>query len=432
MKTLTFSELNISPRILKSIEEMGFEEPTPIQIQTIPLLLAGRDVTGQAQTGTGKTAAFGIPVLQQIDLHRRTTQVIILSPTRELAIQIAEELVRLSHHLGPVTILPVYGGQPIERQLKALKNGAQIVVGTPGRVLDHLRRGTLSLARVKIVVLDEADQMLDMGFRDDIEAILKTTPAERQTVLFAATLPRPILEISRRFQKDPVLIKVHHREITVPSQIEQLYLEVRSTDKIEALSRVLDSYDPKLTLIFCNTKRRVDELASRIRTRGYISAKLHGDMKQSQRDRTMEAFRKGGIDILIATDVAARGIDVEGIDLVINYEVPQDVENYVHRIGRTARAGRSGRAITFVDPKEIYKLGAIQEITRISITRTPLPSAIDAAEAKMAPLVRKIRETVDNGEHERYVALIERIMVGDYTSLEIAAALLRIQMASQR
>jgi ATP-dependent RNA helicase DeaD len=405
---------------------MGFEEPTPIQVQAIPLILAGRDVTGQAQTGTGKTAAFGIPALEKIDHYSRNTQVIVLSPTRELAIQIAEEFVRLAHHMGSITILPIYGGQPIERQFRALKSGVQIVVGTPGRVLDHLRRGTLSLQRVKLVVLDEADQMLDMGFRDDIETILGKTPRDRQTVLFSATLPKPILDISRRFQKDSEFIRVAHRELTVP-QVEQLYLEVRGRDKLDVLCRLLDRFDPQLALIFCNTKRGVDDLTSRIKARGYGVEGLHGDLKQSQRDRVMEKFRRGTIDLLIATDVAARGIDVEEIDLVVNFDVPQDVEYYVHRIGRTARAGRAGRAITFVDPREIYKLGAIQNLARLTITRIPVPTESDAAENKLRILVDTIKQTVDNGDLGKQVELIERIMVDDYTSLEIAAALLKMQ-----
>jgi ATP-dependent RNA helicase DeaD len=293
-------------------------------------------------------------------------------------------------------------------------------------VLDHLRRGTLSLQRVKLVILDEADQMLDMGFRDDIETILGKTPRDRQTVLFSATLPKPILDISRRFQKDSEFIQVAHRELTVP-QVEQLYLEVRGRDKLDVLCRLLDQFDPQLALIFCNTKRGVDDLTSRIKARGYGVEGLHGDLKQSQRDRVMEKFRKGTIDLLIATDVAARGIDVEEIDLVVNFDVPQDVEYYVHRIGRTARAGRAGRAITFVDPREIYKLGAIQNLARLTITRIPVPTESDAAENKLRILVDTIKQTVDNGDLGKQVELIERIMVDDYTSLEIAAALLKMQ-----
>ena len=406
---------------------MGFEEPTPIQAQAIPPILKGKDVTGQAQTGTGKTAAFGIPALQIVDLASRKTQVIVLSPTRELAIQTAEEFNRLAKYMKNMHILPVYGGQPIERQFRALKVGVQIVVGTPGRVLDHLDRGTLSLRDVKMVVLDEGDQMLDMGFRDVIEKILAETPKERQTVLFSATIPAPIKEISRRFQKNPEFVRVQHRELTVP-QIEQLYLEVRNREKNEVLCRILEMYDPELALVFCNTKRAVDELMTQLQTRGYFSEALHGDMKQSQRDRVMAKFRRGAIDVLIATDVAARGIDVDDVDLVINFDVPQDVEYYVHRIGRTARAGREGRAITFVGPKEIYKLRSIQKYAHIKITAIPLPTARDVERTRMRNLIEKIKETADDSENDKYVELVEQIMVDGYTSLDIAAALLKMKL----
>lgn len=422
-----FSQLQISPAILRAIEDMGFEEPTPIQQHAIPLLLAGRDVTGQAQTGTGKTAAFGIPAIECIEPKDRRTQVIILSPTRELAIQTAEEISTLSQYIPGITVLPIYGGQPIGRQFKALKLGIQIVVGTPGRILDHLNRRTLSLSGVRMVVLDEADQMLDMGFYEDIEEILRTTPPSRQTVLFSATLPKPILEISKRFQKDPQLVKVQVRELTVP-QVEQLSIELHSRDKLEILCRVLDSYDPRLALVFCNTKRTVDELTARMQARGYGVEGLHGDLKQTQRDRVMEQFRSGSVDVLIATDVAARGIDVDDIDLVINFDVPQDIEYYVHRIGRTARAGRAGRAVTFVGPQEIYKLRAIQRNARITITRIPIPKEIDAAETRLKNLTIKIKHTIESGKLDRYEEMVERIMQQDNTSLDVAAALLKIHM----
>jgi ATP-dependent RNA helicase DeaD len=420
-----FSTFNISQKILRAIEDMGFEEPTPIQISAIPLILAGSDVTGQAKTGTGKTAAFGIPALEKIDPHNRQTQVIVLSPTRELAIQTAEEIARLASHLGHITVLPIYGGQPIERQLRSLKTGVQIVVGTPGRVLDHLRRGTLTLSQVRLVVLDEADQMLDMGFLPDIETILSKTPKDRQTVLFSATLPKPILAISKRFQKNPQFVEIPHRELTVP-EVEQRYLEVHSRDKFDVLCRLLDQMDPKLALVFCNTKRRVDQLTKRLKTLGYSVGGIHGDLKQSQRDRVMAQFRRGEIDLLVATDVAARGIDVEDIDLVVNVDVPQVAEYYVHRIGRTARAGRSGRAITFVGPEDIYKMKEIQRMANITISRIPLPTARDAVESRMKSLADRIKQTVDAGNLEKQTETVERIMVDDYTSLEIAAALLKM------
>jgi ATP-dependent RNA helicase DeaD len=425
--SFSFKQFSISPKILRAVEDMGFEEPTPIQISAIPLILAGNDVTGQAKTGTGKTAAFGIPALERLDPHDRQTQVIVLSPTRELAIQTAEEIARLATHMTHTTVLPIYGGQPIERQLRALKTGVQIVVGTPGRVLDHLRRRTLSLSRVKMVVLDEADQMLDMGFLPDIETILGTTPKDRQTVLFSATLPKPILAISKRFQKNPEFVEIPHKELTVP-EVEQRYLEVHSRDKFDVLCRLLDQMDPKLVLVFCNTKRRVDQLTKRLKTLGYSVGEIHGDLKQSQRDRVMAQFRKGEIDVLVATDVAARGIDVDDIDLVVNLDVPQVAEYYVHRIGRTARAGRSGCAITFVGPEDIYKMREIQHLANITISRIPIPTARDAAESRTKALADKIKQTVDAGNLEKQTVTVERIMVDDYTSLEIAAALLKMQM----
>ncbi len=426
---ITFQDLNISQKTLQAIEDMGFEEPTPIQASTIPLILEGRDVTGQAQTGTGKTAAFGIPAIEQVDAGSRETQVLVLSPTRELAIQIAEEFARLAKYHRGLNTLPIYGGQPIERQFRALRRGAQIIVGTPGRVLDHLDRGTLSFAAVKMVVLDEADQMLDLGFREDIEKILDETPGDRQTILFSATLPGPILEISKRFQKNPEVISVARREVTVP-QIEQLYLEVRSRNKLEILCRLLDMYDPELSLVFSNTKRGVDDLTAHLQARGYFAEGLHGDMKQSQRDRVMAKFRAGTIDILVATDVAARGIDVLDVDLVINYDVPQDIEYYIHRIGRTARAGRTGRAITFVGPREYYKLRTIQNYTKIRIGRIPLPTPGDVEEIGTRKLLDRVQQIIDEGSLERYMTLAEKIVSEDYTSLEVAAALLKLELGT--
>lgn len=426
-KNITFQELNISPKTLRAIEDMGFEEPTPIQVSTIPALLDGRDVTGQAQTGTGKTAAFGVPAIERVDPGSREAQVLVLSPTRELAIQTAEEFSRLAKHHRGISILPIYGGQPIDRQFRALERGVQIVVGTPGRVLDHLDRGTLSFGAVKVVVLDEADQMLDMGFREDIEKILDDTPRDRQTILFSATLPKPILDISRKFQKNPEFISVARREVTVP-QIEQLYLEVRNRDKLEVLTRLLDMYDPDLTLVFSNTKRGVDDLTTHLQARGYFAEGLHGDMKQTLRDRVMAKFRAGSIDILVATDVAARGIDVEDVDLVINYDVPQDIDYYIHRIGRTARAGRAGRAVTFVGQKEYFKLRTIQNYTKIKIARIPLPTQGDVEESRTRKLVDRVQQIIEEGDLDKYANLVEQIITEDYTSLEVAAALLKLEL----
>jgi ATP-dependent RNA helicase DeaD len=423
---MQFSDLNLTREILHAIEDMGFEEPTPIQALTIPLIKAGRDVTAQAQTGTGKTASFGIPVIEKVNRTRKSVQVLVLCPTRELAIQIAEEFTSLMKHLPRISVLPVYGGQPIERQLRALSSGIHIVIGTPGRVMDHMRRGTLVLDDVSTIVLDEADQMLDMGFRDDIELILKKVPQERQTLLFSATMPQPILDISRRFQNHPEFVQVEYAELTVPS-IEQTYIDVRERDKLDVLCRVIDSMDPVVAIIFCNTKRRAEELAEKIKARGYRAEELHGDMRQAQRDRVMGSFRKGLIDILIATDVAARGIDVTGIDMVINFDVPQDVEYYVHRIGRTGRAGKSGRAVTFVSPRDYTKLHEIQKYAKIKIPRMPVPTLTDITETRTKATMEKVRTVIQEGGLESFVRIVEQETEDDLGALEIAAALLKMQ-----
>ncbi len=428
---LSFEKFNISSELLQAIHDMGFEEPTPIQELTIPRILAGYDVIGQAQTGTGKTAAFAIPAFEKLDFTSRYTQVLVLSPTRELAIQTAEEFSRLSKYMHNVVILPIYGGQPIERQLRVLQKQVHVIVGTPGRILDHIHRGSIDLSGISLVILDEADQMLDMGFREDIETILAETPSSRQTIMFSATIPKPIQEISARFQNNAEFLKVVHKEMTVP-QVEQQYLEVRNRDKFEILCRFLDMDDPELAIIFCNTKMEVDELTTHLQTRGYFAEALHGDLKQMQRDRVMAKFRAGTIDLLIATDVAARGIDVDDVDLVINYDVPQDVEYYVHRIGRTARAGRNGRAITFVGPKEIYKLKSIQRFARIRITQIPLPTPADVEEMKISNLIRSIKTGIDEGDNDRYIEIVERIMLDNYSSLDIAAALLKREIGTRK
>lgn len=424
---IQFSDFALSREIGKAIEDMGFEEPSPIQALAIPLIQAGRDVTAQAQTGTGKTAAFGIPVIEKIDPTRRVVQAIVLCPTRELAIQIAEEFSNLLAHLPRITVLPIYGGQPIERQLRALQSGVHIVIGTPGRVMDHLNRRTLRLDEVTTVVLDEADQMLDMGFRDDIELILRKVPQKRQTLMFSATMPKPILEISQKFQTKPEFVRVEYAELTVP-QTEQSYIEVRERDKLDTLCRLIDMADPNLTIIFCNTKRRAEELSGKVRARGYRADELHGDMKQSQRDRVMGGFRKGTIEILIATDVAARGIDVDDVDMVINFDVPQDVEYYIHRIGRTGRAGKSGKAITFVTPKDFTKLREIMHYAKVQIPRMPVPSESDVAQSKTRVVFEQVRETIQAGGLEQFVRIIETEAEGDISTVDIAAALLKLQM----
>jgi ATP-dependent RNA helicase DeaD len=427
IEKLRFEDLHLSEDVKKAIMDMGFEEATPIQYQSIPTILKGNDIIGQAQTGTGKTAAFGIPTLEMIDAGNKKPQAVILCPTRELAIQVAEELKKLSKYKKNIEILPIYGGQSIERQIKVLKKGAQIIIGTPGRIMDHMNRRTLKLDKIKITILDEADEMLDMGFREDIEFILEKTPKERQTILFSATMPQAILDLAQKYQNNPQFIKVVHKELTVP-HTEQFYYEVKERVKPEILSRLIDIYNLRLSLVFCNTKRRVDEVVENLQTRGYLADGLHGDMKQQQRNNVMSKFRKGTIEILVATDVAARGIDVEDIEAVFNYDVPHDEEYYVHRIGRTGRAGRKGRAFTFVVGREIYQIRDIQQYTKTKITLQQVPSLTDVEEIKINLLLEKIKGSIDEGHLGGYIRWIERLLGEEYTSLDIAASLLKILM----
>ncbi len=425
MEKKRFEELNLSVEINKAVNDMGFEEATPIQTQSIPYIMSGRDVIGQAQTGTGKTAAFGIPALEKIEEKNRNVQALILCPTRELAIQVSEEIRRLAKYKKSIKTLPIYGGQPIKRQIRALKKGVQIVIGTPGRIMDHMRRGTLKFNNLKMVILDEADEMLNMGFREDIETILDGIEGERQTIFFSATMPKAILNLRKKYQNNPQLIKVVHKKLTVPS-IEQAYFEVKRRNKLEALSRLIDIYSPKLAIVFCNTRRQVDELAIQLQARGYFVDGLHGGLNQSQRDRVMNKFRTATIEILVATDVAARGIDIDDVEAVFNYDVPQDEEYYVHRIGRTGRAGRTGYAFTFVVGKEIYKLRGIQKYTKTKIERRRVPSASDVEEIKMELLLDEVFQIVESTNLSKEVKLIEKLVEEDYTSIDIAAALLKL------
>lgn len=425
---MTFEEMCLDTRIMRAIAEMGFEQPSPIQAQSIPIAVEGKDMIGQARTGTGKTASFGIPMLQRINPKDKSLQAIVLCPTRELAIQFANEIRKLAKFLHGIKVLPIYGGQEISKQIRSLKGGVQIVIGTPGRVMDHLRRHTLKPQTVDIVVLDEADEMLNMGFREDIETILGQLPEERQTMLFSATMPKPILEIAKRYLHEPEIVKVIQKELTVP-KIEQYYYEVNPRKKNEVLSRLLDMYDPSLSLVFCNTKRKVDELVADLKGRGYFAEGLHGDMKQSQRDRVMNGFRNGRTDILVATDVAARGIDVDDVEAVFNYDVPQDDEYYVHRIGRTGRAGREGRAFTLVVGKEIYKLKDIQRYCKTKIRRQPIPSVNDVAAIKVEKLLEQAGELIATDGLGRMMDLLEEYLDGsDYSATEMAAALLAMQL----
>ena len=428
METTRFTEIELSPQILRAVEEMGFEEMSPIQVKAIPAILQGKDIVGQAQTGTGKTAAFGIPLLQLVDPKERSLQALILCPTRELAIQVAEEIRKLASFLHGIKILPVYGGQEISKQIRSLKGGVQIIIGTPGRVMDHMRRKTIRFDGLKMVVLDEADEMLNMGFREDIETILSDAPTERQTVLFSATMPGPILEIARTYQKNAEMIRVVKKELTVP-KIEQYYYEVSPKNKEEVLSRLLDMYNPKLSLVFCNTKKQVDELTSNLQGRGYFAEGLHGDLKQMQRDRVMNSFRNGKTDILVATDVAARGIDVDDVEAVFNYDVPQDDEYYVHRIGRTGRAGREGRAFTLVVGREVFKLRDIQRYCNTKIKLQPIPSVNDVTAVKAEKILDKVHSLVTEEDLTKMITLIEdRVNKEEYTSLELAAAFLKLAM----
>ena len=428
MDTVKFEDLGLDTRILRAITEMGFEEPSPIQAKAIPEVMSGRDVIGQAQTGTGKTAAFGIPLLQKIDPKNRKLQAIVLCPTRELAIQVADEIRRLCKFMHGIKVLPVYGGQDISIQIRSLKGGVQLVIGTPGRVMDHLRRHTLKFDELHTIVLDEADEMLNMGFREDIETILKDAPQERQTILFSATMPQPILDITRNYQKDAVMVRVVKKELTVKN-IDQYYYEVKQKNKEEVLSRLIDMYNPKLSLVFCNTKKRVDELTEALKGRGYFAEGLHGDLKQSQRDRVMKGFRTGKTEILIATDVAARGIDVDDVEAVFNYDLPQDDEFYVHRIGRTGRAGRVGKAFTFVVGREVYKLKDIQRYCKTKIYAQPVPSLNDVTAIRLKKVMEEIEEIIKNEDLRSMMRVIERqINEEDYTAMDIAAAFLKKYM----
>ncbi len=425
---LKFEELGINEKIVRAVTDMGFEETTPIQAKAIPVVMEGRDIIGQAQTGTGKTAAFGIPLLEHIDPKNKHVQAVVLCPTRELAIQVADEIRRLAKFMHGIKVIPIYGGQDIVKQIRSLKSGVQVIIGTPGRVMDHMRRKTVKFDHVSMAVLDEADEMLNMGFREDIETILQAVPQERQTVMFSATMPQPIMDIAARYQKDAQLIRVVRKELTVKN-IEQYYFEVRPKSKEEVLSRLLDIYNPHLSIVFCNTKKQVDELVTGLQGRGYFAEGLHGDMKQQQRDRVMNGFRNGRTDILVATDVAARGIDVDDVDVVFNYDLPQDEEYYVHRIGRTGRAGRTGLAFSFVVGREVYKLKEIQRYCKTKIKAKPIPSLNDVASTKADMIFKNLGEMIEQEDLSSYVTMIEnRVNEEDFTAMDIAAAFLKMAM----
>lgn len=431
MNTMKFEELQLDDKILRAVADMGFEEATPIQTEAIPVQMAGLDVIGQAQTGTGKTAAFGIPLLHKINPKSKKLQAIALCPTRELAIQVAEEIRELAKYMSGIKVLPIYGGQDIVRQIKALKDGAQIVIGTPGRVMDHMRRKTIKTDHVHTVIMDEADEMLNMGFLEDMETILSQLPEERQTIMFSATMPEEIKKIAVTFQKDPKIVRVVKKELTVP-KVTQYYYEVKPKTKVEVMCRLLDMYAPKLSVAFCNTKKQVDELVDELQGRGYFAEGLHGDLKQIQRDRVMNSFRNGRTEILVATDVAARGIDVDDVEAVFNYDIPQDDEYYVHRIGRTGRAGREGIAFSFVVGREVYKLRDIQRYCKTKIIPQAIPSLDDITEIKAEKVLEQAAEAMHDMDLSRMLHIVEKkILEEDYTSLELAAALLRINMGEE-
>lgn len=428
MDKIKFSELECSPEIHKAVEAMGFEETTPIQTLAIPYVMQGMDVVGQAQTGTGKTAAFGIPALDKIDLKIKKPQVLIMCPTRELAVQVSEEIAKLGKFKEGLRILPVYGGQSIDRQIMALRKGVHVIIGTPGRLLDHLRRKTLKFDYTNTIILDEADEMLKMGFREDIETILSNMPEKRQMLLFSATMPKAILEIINKYQTDPKILKVAHKELTTPN-VTQSYVEVNERNKLEVLTRLLDVHAPKLAIVFCNTKKKVDEVTDMLQARGYVADKIHGDMKQTLRMNVIRKFKRCDIEIMVATDVAARGLDIDNVEAVFNYDMPTHEEYYVHRVGRTGRAGNFGNAFTFITGKDFYLLKSIMRYTKKQMERHEIPSIQDIEGLKNESFVTEVKKVMDDGGLNSYISMVEKLMEENYTPVEIAAALFKKELA---
>ena len=420
----SFAQFDLKSEILKSVAELGYESPSPIQQKTIPLMLEGRDIIGQAQTGTGKTAAFALPGLQAIDVKSKKVQVLVLTPTRELAIQVAEAFHSYSKHLGRINVLPVYGGQSIGQQIKHLKSGAQVIVGTPGRVMDHMRRETLDLSNLKLVILDEADEMLNMGFQEDVEFILSHTPEERQTALFSATMPKGVRRIAEKFLKDATTIEIERKTMTVPT-ITQFYINLSENQKTDALTRLLEVEinSGEAVLIFHRTKVGAANLTEKLQARGYAAEAMHGDMNQNQRESVIKRLKNGQVEIVVATDVAARGLDVERITTVVNYDMPSDTENYVHRIGRTGRAGREGKAVLFVTPRQQRMKSEIEKYTKQKIEPLKLPTQADVAARRMSLLKERIINTLTEQDLELYLSLVEDIADESECDIaEIAAA----------
>ncbi|WP_432822946.1 DEAD/DEAH box helicase [Trichloromonas sp.] len=403
---VSFAQLAILPALHKVVNELGYETPSPIQAQSIPPLLDGRDLLGQAQTGTGKTAAFALPLLSRLDLSLKSPQILVLTPTRELALQVAEAMQTYARHLPGFQVLPVYGGQNMSQQLRQLQRGVQAIVGTPGRIQDHLRRGTLKLDRLTSVVVDEADEMLKMGFIEEVEQILEHTPAERQTALFSATMPNEVLRVARRHLKDPVEIRIKSKTSTVET-ITQRFWQVKGLHKLDALTRILEAEEIEAMIIFVRTKIATVELAEKLEGRGFSSAALNGDMTQALREKTIERLKNGTLDIVVATDVAARGLDVKRISHVVNYDIPYDTESYIHRIGRTGRAGREGQAILFVAPRERRMLYAIEQATRQPITPMSLPSHKDITDRRIGLFKEQIAEAMESQDLEFFEELID-------------------------
>ncbi len=460
MNKTKFEELNLSKDLLKALVDLGFKQTTPIQAQAIPEIIAGHDVIGQASTGTGKTAAFALPAIEKIDPTNRAVQILVLCPTRELAMQVATEINKFLKYKKNLFAVPIYGGQPIEKQFYALRKGPQIIIGTPGRTMDHLERGTLRLGQVKMVVLDEADEMLNMGFRQDIEQILEVILQDIQTVLFSATMPPAILQLTKRYQKNPKLIKVAPEKLTIPA-IEQIYFEVDHSKKVTGLMQLIDAYKPKLSIVFCNTKRKVDKVSKILQERGYQAAGIHGGIRQPKRDSIMAKFRSNRLNILVATDVAARGIDVPNVEIVFNYELPKEFESYIHRTGRTGRAGKTGKALSLVSGAEIGQINFIKRRTNSNIMQQQIPTS-NKSKPTAAPLIKKdstfkketplkidfsknlysteeleqraskifgqIRHCMDPDELSKYLQLMEKFTDKKQTSTEVAAALLKMVM----
>ncbi len=420
---ISFDQMGLSESVLQAVASMGFEEPTPIQEQTIPIAMEGRDVVGRAQTGTGKTVAFAIPMVEKISGDPDAVHGIVITPTRELAVQVAEEMNKIGQYKG-VKTLPIYGGQDIERQIRALAKRPQVVVGTPGRLMDHMRRRTLRMDHITTVVLDEADEMLNMGFIEDIENILAQVPEDRQTMLFSATISPQIKHLSHRFLKDPSFISIQPKEVTVPT-IRQSYFEVGENMKFDALCRLLDIQSPEMAIVFGRTKKRVDEITEGLVKRGYSAEAIHSDLTQSRRDTVMRQFREGTIDILVATDVAARGLDITGVTHVYNFDIPQDPESYVHRIGRTGRMGREGEAITFVQPREIPYLKTIEALTRRPIARRPLPSLMEVVRGQQRQAMERLVQTADSQDLSAFRGMAENLLE-EHDSVALVSAALRL------